>query len=137
MDKESLQFCLSTEVLRHSAGNVGTYDVQPYSCTSYTLITFITNSNALYMLKPNKHRQYYKWGIPNSLTRGECGEAGLHTLQLRYKLHSCCTVVYTSTRYLAHIVSHLHTCAELRNINTTDTKIRVAPTCLTRSSLSI
>ena len=61
-------------MLRHSAGSVGTYD-----CMLCTLIVFITNVNALHMLE----HYINAIGIPNSLTRGECGEACLH---INYKV---------------------------------------------------
>ena len=94
-------FCLGTEVPRHNAGSVGTYD-RMVVCTYVRcmLIIFITNDTALRMLK------YCKKGIPSMyLSSRMWWDWFIHVHTSRCKLHSY-TVVYTSTRCLAHNVTH-------------------------------
>ena len=76
-------FCLGTKVPRHSAGSVGTY------------INRIHSQRYCFA-----HAQAYK---PCTNSTCGCGETGLYTQGA--KLHSY-TVVYASTRCLAHNVTH-------------------------------
>ena len=91
----SYHFCLGTEVPRHSAESVGTY-------VCHTLIIFITNDTALRMLEYKPCiEQYCKIGNSQCLFKFK----GWFIHTTRCKFHSY-TVVYTSTRCLAHGITH-------------------------------
>ena len=86
-------FCLGTEVPRHSAGSVSMFD--------HMLIVFITNDAVLRMLQYISHvLQNREFLVFKDVVRLVYTHYKVQVTRYGY------TVVYTSTRCLAHDVTH-------------------------------